>query len=194
MGNVCRGYDSASASVRIPTKPNATHVPPKPVDLKPKASEVEKKDTSSDDDDSASVDAQNETQPQNQLTESPSPPKKKVVPFADFKEGEKILVHSILESNVHLKLAAIQLKELCFQTMIGHGAFGDVIQGAYYGTPVIIKRMVRQNIDENNIRIFAEEIQRMMNLRHPNIVQVGSPQMQMILCISIGYRDTRTLT
>ncbi|KDO23630.1 TKL/DRK protein kinase [Saprolegnia parasitica CBS 223.65] len=68
-------------------------------------------------------------------------------------------------------MAAINFKELKLQKVIGKGAFGEVIKGTYHGTPVVVKRMVRQNIDPENVRMFAEEIQLMMNLRHPNIVQ-----------------------
>ncbi|OQR83677.1 kinase [Thraustotheca clavata] len=57
------------------------------------------------------------------------------------------------------------------QKVIGKGAFGEVIKGTYCGTPVVIKRMIRQTIDPENVRMFAEEIQLMMNFRHPNIVQ-----------------------
>ncbi|OQR84222.1 protein kinase [Achlya hypogyna] len=93
------------------------------------------------------------------------------VPFSDFKEGERDVVESILESKIHLRMAAINFKELKLQKVIGKGAFGEVIKGTYHGTPVVVKRMVRQNIDPENVRMFAEEIQLMMNLRHPNIVQ-----------------------
>ena len=39
------------------------------------------------------------------------------------------------------------------------------------GTPVVVKRMLRTKITEDNLRMFCNEIQLMMNLRHPNIVQ-----------------------
>ncbi|OQR88636.1 kinase, partial [Thraustotheca clavata] len=93
------------------------------------------------------------------------------VPFGDFKEGERNVVETILESKINLRMAAINFKELKLQKVIGKGAFGEVIKGTYHGTPVVVKRMVRQNIDPENVRMFAEEIQLMMNLRHPNIVQ-----------------------
>ncbi|RHY27659.1 hypothetical protein DYB37_005177 [Aphanomyces astaci] len=94
------------------------------------------------------------------------------VTFTEFKDGEKVVVDSILDSKIHLRMAAINFKELKLQKIIGQGAFGEVIKGTYHGTPVVVKRMVRQKIDPDNIRMFADEIQLMMNLRHPNIVQV----------------------
>ncbi|ETV64373.1 TKL/DRK protein kinase, variant [Aphanomyces astaci] len=93
------------------------------------------------------------------------------VTFTEFKDGEKVVVDSILDSKIHLRMAAINFKELKLQKIIGQGAFGEVIKGTYHGTPVVVKRMVRQKIDPDNIRMFADEIQLMMNLRHPNIVQ-----------------------
>ena len=99
-------------------------------------------------------------------------PRLKIVEYDEFREREKTVVEDILESKAYLRMAAINFKELKLQKIIGQGAFGEVIKGTYLGTPVVVKRMVRQKIDEDNIRMFAEEIQLMMNLRHPNIVQV----------------------
>ncbi|RHY28844.1 hypothetical protein DYB32_005661 [Aphanomyces invadans] len=99
-------------------------------------------------------------------------PQPGTVTFTEFKDGEKVVVDSILDSRIHLRMAAINFKELKLQKIIGQGAFGEVIKGTYHGTPVVVKRMVRQKIDPENIRMFADEIQLMMNLRHPNIVQV----------------------
>ncbi|ETV99798.1 TKL/DRK protein kinase, variant 1 [Aphanomyces invadans] len=98
-------------------------------------------------------------------------PQPGTVTFTEFKDGEKVVVDSILDSRIHLRMAAINFKELKLQKIIGQGAFGEVIKGTYHGTPVVVKRMVRQKIDPENIRMFADEIQLMMNLRHPNIVQ-----------------------
>lgn len=91
--------------------------------------------------------------------------------FAEFKDREKNVVHSVLENNRHLSMAAIKFDDLKLQKIIGTGAFGEVIKGTYCGTPVVVKRMLRNKIDENHLRMFGEEIQLMMNLRHPNIVQ-----------------------
>ncbi|KAF0717185.1 Aste57867_2448 [Aphanomyces stellatus] len=93
------------------------------------------------------------------------------VTHTDFKDGEKSVVDSILETKIQIMRAAINFKELKLEKIIGQGAFGEVIKGTFHGTPVVVKRMVRQKIDRENIRMFAEEIQLMMNLRHPNIVQ-----------------------
>lgn len=93
------------------------------------------------------------------------------VPFADFKDREKNAVDSLLSNNQSLRMASVTFDDLKLTKIIGAGAFGEVIKGTYCGTPVVVKRMLRNKIDANHLRMFSEEIQLMMNLRHPNIVQ-----------------------
>lgn len=94
------------------------------------------------------------------------------VDFQEFKDKEKNVVETMLESNNGLRMAEINFNDLKLQKIIGAGAFGEVIKGTYCGTPVVVKRMLRNKINEDNLRMFGDEIQLMMNLRHPNIVQV----------------------
>lgn len=94
------------------------------------------------------------------------------VDFDEFKDDEKNIVETMLESNKGLRMAEINFHDLKLSKIIGAGAFGEVIKGTYCGTPVVVKRMLRNKITEDNLRMFGEEIQLMMNLRHPNIVQV----------------------
>lgn len=94
------------------------------------------------------------------------------VDFQEFKDDEKNVVETMLESNKGLRMAEINFHDLKLARIIGAGAFGEVIKGTYCGTPVVVKRMLRNKITEDNLRMFGEEIQLMMNLRHPNIVQV----------------------
>lgn len=91
--------------------------------------------------------------------------------FQEFKDKEKNVVETMLESNKGLRMAEINFNDLKLQKIIGAGAFGEVIKGTYCGTPVVVKRMLRNKITEDNLRMFGDEIQLMMNLRHPNIVQ-----------------------
>ncbi|TYZ57070.1 hypothetical protein PybrP1_012507 [[Pythium] brassicae (nom. inval.)] len=93
------------------------------------------------------------------------------VDFDEFKDDEKNVVETMLESNKGLRMAEINFHDLKLSKIIGAGAFGEVIKGTYCGTPVVVKRMLRNKITEDNLRMFGEEIQLMMNLRHPNIVQ-----------------------
>lgn len=101
------------------------------------------------------------------------------VDFLEFKDDEKNVVETMLESNKGLRMAEINFHDLKLSKIIGAGAFGEVIKGTYCGTPVVVKRMLRNKITEDNLRMFGEEIQLMMNLRHPNIVQVRS-----LLCVT----------
>lgn len=96
---------------------------------------------------------------------------KTTVDFDEFKDKEKNVVEMMLNSNKGLRMAEINFHDLKLQKIIGAGAFGEVIKGTYCGTPVVVKRMLRNKINEDNLRMFGDEIQLMMNLRHPNIVQ-----------------------
>ncbi|EGZ24024.1 hypothetical protein PHYSODRAFT_556648 [Phytophthora sojae] len=98
-------------------------------------------------------------------------PNNNTVDFQEFKDKEKNVVETMLESNKGLRMAEINFNDLKLQKIIGAGAFGEVIKGTYCGTPVVVKRMLRNKITEDNLRMFGDEIQLMMNLRHPNIVQ-----------------------
>ncbi|GMF55824.1 unnamed protein product [Phytophthora fragariaefolia] len=98
-------------------------------------------------------------------------PNNNTVDFQEFKPKEKNVVETMLESNKGLRMAEINFNDLKLQKIIGAGAFGEVIKGTYCGTPVVVKRMLRNKITEDNLRMFGDEIQLMMNLRHPNIVQ-----------------------
>ncbi|KAJ0409336.1 hypothetical protein ATCC90586_000573 [Pythium insidiosum] len=93
------------------------------------------------------------------------------VHFPESTDQEKSVVEMMLNNNKGLRMAEINFHDLKLQKIIGVGAFGEVIKGTYCGTPVVVKRMLRNKINEDNVRMFGEEIQLMMNLRHPNIVQ-----------------------
>jgi tRNA A-37 threonylcarbamoyl transferase component Bud32 len=97
--------------------------------------------------------------------------KNQTVHFDGFMDREKTIVESMLENNKGLRMAEIHFHDLKLQKIIGAGAFGEVIKGTYCGTPVVVKRMLRNKITQENLRMFGDEIQLMMNLRHPNIVQ-----------------------
>ncbi|TMW63243.1 hypothetical protein Poli38472_002184 [Pythium oligandrum] len=135
-------------------QPNTTHEPPRP----------------------SNGTRQPTTQPPTQPPTRPPPAKQpisrtKTVDFQDFMDKEKNVVEQMLNSNKGLRMAEINFHDLKLQKIIGAGAFGEVIKGTYCGTPVVVKRMLRNKINEDNLRMFGDEIQLMMNLRHPNIVQ-----------------------
>ncbi len=98
---------------------------------------------------------------------------KEGVQYTDFKDQERTIVERILEANDALKFKAINFSDLKLHKIIGAGAFGEVIKAELRRCPVVVKRMLRHKIDEEQIRIFGKEIQLMINLQHPNIVMVG---------------------
>ena len=66
----------------------------------------------------------------------------------------------------------IALSELKLEKVLGKGNFGEVIKADYLGTPVALKRMLRQKINDANVAIFRDEISMMASLRHPNITML----------------------
>ncbi|CAK4281405.1 unnamed protein product [Aphanomyces euteiches] len=81
------------------------------------------------------------------------------------------ILAQVLDSDKHVTMVAIPYENLQLQETIGLGVYGEVIKASYHSTPVVVKRMPRTAINERSIRIFREEIELMMHLRHPNIVQ-----------------------
>jgi serine/threonine protein kinase len=84
------------------------------------------------------------------------------------------VVQNVLEDESlrqQLETCRIPLDHLQLEKVIGQGAYGEVIKGTYHGTPVVLKRMLRSKITEEQMREFADEILLMMQLRHPNVVQ-----------------------
>ena len=68
-----------------------------------------------------------------------------------------------------LMVAHIPFSELAFERIVGSGAFGEVILARYAGSKVVMKRMLRDKISDDNLRRFVDEIKLMVGLRHPNI-------------------------
>jgi len=63
----------------------------------------------------------------------------------------------------------IDFSDLEFEKKIGKGAFGEVYEGRYFGTPVAIKRVF--DTDEDSLLYLEREINVLKGMRHPNIVQ-----------------------
>ena len=57
-------------------------------------------------------------------------------------------------------------------TKLGSGAFGEVWVADYSGTPVAVKRLHRNKLDEPNLRAFRAEFELQLSLHHPNLIQV----------------------
>jgi tRNA A-37 threonylcarbamoyl transferase component Bud32 len=81
------------------------------------------------------------------------------------KEAVKVLDEKAFEHN-------IKFEDLTLYRVIGQGASGEVIKADYLGTKVVVKRMLRNNITQENLEALKTEIVLMEKLRHPNIVQL----------------------
>eukprot|EP01100_Stratorugosa_tubuloviscum_P013770 TRINITY_DN708_c0_g2_i1.p1 TRINITY_DN708_c0_g2~~TRINITY_DN708_c0_g2_i1.p1 ORF type:complete len:607 (+),score=247.01 TRINITY_DN708_c0_g2_i1:110-1930(+) len=65
----------------------------------------------------------------------------------------------------------IEFEELEFETLLGKGCFGVVHKGKYQGTPVAIKQLLPELINnEEEAQEFLDEITTLCKLRHPNVV------------------------
>ncbi|GMH84199.1 hypothetical protein TrST_g13486 [Triparma strigata] len=57
------------------------------------------------------------------------------------------------------------------RTVIGRGAFGNVLVGTYFGTQCACKEVLPSALSEENMARFLLELKLIGKLRHPNIVQ-----------------------
>ena len=73
-----------------------------------------------------------------------------------------------------LRRCQIAYSELSFEQskMLGAGSYGEVWLASYNGTPVAVKKLHRNKIDEAGLKAFRAEFELQLSLRHPNIVQV----------------------
>lgn len=69
-------------------------------------------------------------------------------------------------------LPELKLKDLSLSKIIGGGAFGQVWEGSWMGTPVAVKVLnaaCQQGVPEHVMKGFEEEVNMLARLRHPNI-------------------------
>ncbi|XP_049412691.1 probable serine/threonine-protein kinase SIS8 [Solanum stenotomum] len=64
----------------------------------------------------------------------------------------------------------IDFSELTVGTRIGIGFFGEVFRGIWNGTDVAIKVFLEQDLTEENMEDFCNEISILSRLRHPNVI------------------------
>ena len=112
---------------------------------------------------------------------APSPPR----------PSSSSIVGTMLATNISLRRAAITYSDLRFGERLGQGACGEVIKGEYHGTPIVIKKMLQNQINAANVALFANEIQLLSTLRHPNIILFigASADAQENLYVSLHYDD-----
>ena len=58
------------------------------------------------------------------------------------------------------------------ETKLGCGSFGAVWLATLSGTPVAVKKLHRNRLDEQNLKAFRDEFELQLSLRHPNLVQL----------------------
>jgi serine/threonine protein kinase len=69
----------------------------------------------------------------------------------------------------------IEFEQLTFLTKLGEGGGGQVYKGIWYQNMVAIKRLLKQQQEEDKERYyesFVRELDVLSNLRHPNILQL----------------------
>ncbi|XP_055822525.1 probable serine/threonine-protein kinase SIS8 isoform X3 [Solanum dulcamara] len=64
----------------------------------------------------------------------------------------------------------IDFSELTVGTRVGIGFFGEVFRGIWNGTDVAIKVFLEQDLTEENMEDFCNEISILSRLRHPNVI------------------------
>ena len=71
-----------------------------------------------------------------------------------------------------LRRARIAMDELGIGKQIGRGAFGAIYAASYHGTPVAVKTMHEKHRAGRAAQAFRDEVLLLLELRHPNIVQL----------------------
>lgn len=85
----------------------------------------------------------------NRVLESSPLPSKPLLPFSEWN---------------------IDFSELRVGVRVGIGSFGEVFRGIWKGTEVAIKILLEQDLTEENMEDFCNEISLLSRLRHPNVI------------------------
>ncbi|XP_055802824.1 uncharacterized protein LOC129872014 isoform X3 [Solanum dulcamara] len=64
----------------------------------------------------------------------------------------------------------IDFSEITIGARVGIGFFGEVFRGTWNGTEVAVKVFLEQELTEENIEDFANEISILSRIRHPNVI------------------------
>lgn len=64
----------------------------------------------------------------------------------------------------------IDFSEITIGARVGIGFFGEVFRGIWSGTEVAVKVFLEQELTEENIEDFANEISILSRIRHPNVI------------------------
>lgn len=85
----------------------------------------------------------------NRVLQSSSHPSKPLLPFPEWN---------------------IEFSELKMGVRVGIGSFGEVFRGIWRGTEVAIKVLLEQDLTEENMEDFCNEISLLSRMRHPNVI------------------------
>ena len=95
-----------------------------------------------------------------------------------------------------IKRVMIDASELELTKKLGAGAFGEVWLAKLGGTPVAVKKLHRNRLDEANLQAFRAEFELQLSLRHSNLVQIvgGSWTLEDVnVCIVFQLCENGTL-
>ena len=95
-----------------------------------------------------------------------------------------------------MKRCLIDTSEITFGRKLGQGAFGEVWLAQLNGTPVAVKKLHRNRLDEANLKMFRAECELQLSLRHPNLVQLlgGSWTLEDVnVCVVLELCEKGTL-
>lgn len=68
------------------------------------------------------------------------------------------------------RLWEVDPSEVVVDKAIGVGAFGEVFKATWRGTTVAVKKLRRTDISESVLKEFRDELEVMVDLRHPNVL------------------------
>ncbi|PRP80208.1 SH2 domain-containing protein [Planoprotostelium fungivorum] len=73
-------------------------------------------------------------------------------------------------SNSLSGMTEIEPKDVVMGQVIGKGAFGEVSRARLHGKEVAVKKLIVQQLDDQSLQSFRDEVRVMSTLRHPNIL------------------------
>ena len=95
-----------------------------------------------------------------------------------------------------MRRCMIDASELELGRRLGAGVFGEVWRATLNGTPVAVKKLHRNKLDEANLVAFRREFELQLSLHHPNLLLVigGSWTLEDVnVCVALELCEKGTL-